>query len=790
MAAQAQGLNRRQAVVDHIGVAAIPVEGEPAIVASQLAAESAGGAGACPHSTDRLALVGVARFGIRVVAEHVAGGVAAEGGVVGPPRLDGGASVGHRQRGVIAPLDGDGQGLGADEATEVAHLIVKCFDQVLAGQQSLHCGIGIVQHIGVAAVGVEGEGAIEAAYCTADGAAGGPEADAGDGELLPVAIGIRVVGEDVAAWIGAACLIDAFDGDGRIRDGGGGIIGPLDGDGDGGQAAGAGGIHQGVGKAVGQGIGRQTQGLHRRQVVVDHIGVAAIPIEQQPAIVAPQLGAQGTSSARAPCGAGADSGDMPGFIGVAGVGVAVVGEHVAGGIAAEGGVAESPGLDGGARVIHRHRGIITAVDGDHQGGDVVEVAQIRDPVAEGLGEGVPLPQGLDGGIAVVHQVAIAAVGPQGQGAVEPDNDGAIGAGAAAGNIGYLAEVGVRSQGDLADPLAVSRIDVGVVGEHIADGVRAGLADPLLGGAACIVAAQGGVVGALDGDDETGLVADALVIDHLIVELLGQGVTAKAQPLHIGVVVVEDVAIATPEQHIEGAVLAGNAGLDIDRIGGGTVAGGRAGHLAKVQDVAVGGDVHVGVIAQQIALGRGAGQVVGGTARFPRRGGVVLGDGGIVDRVEGDEDAGGGRQGILGIAGDAVAVELVTQLAVVVDQHREGVAAVVILVATVIEGQQGGIEGGQIAGQGQLATAVVGDYCQAGCAPQGEHALGHRQGEGESTAARVHVGHREPDQLEILIFIHALGRGRVAQGGRIVELHIADVGTGFELAGVDAGLGEH
>ncbi|MNG91994.1 hypothetical protein D3C79_509120 [compost metagenome] len=133
MAAQAQGLNRRQAVVDHIGVAAIPVEGEPAIVASQLAAQGAGGAGACPHGADRLALVGVARFGIRVIAEHVAGGVAAEGGVVGPPRLDGGASVGHRQRGVVAPLDGDGQGLGADEAAKVAHLIVKCFDQVLAG---------------------------------------------------------------------------------------------------------------------------------------------------------------------------------------------------------------------------------------------------------------------------------------------------------------------------------------------------------------------------------------------------------------------------------------------------------------------------------------------------------------------------------------------------------------------------------------------------------------------------------------------------------------------------------
>ncbi len=419
----------------------------------------------------------------------------------------------------------------------------------------------------------------------------------------------------------------------------------------------------------------------------------------------------------------------------------------------------------------------------------MQLAKVRDPVAEGLGEGVSLPQGLDGGIVVVNHIAITAVSPQGQAAIEADNDGAIGTGAAGRHIHYLAQIRDRPQGRLADRLAVSPIDVGVVGEHIADGVRACLANPLLDGAARIIAGHGGIVGALDGDDETGAAAGAGDIKQLVIEPLGQGVAAQAQCLDIRVVVVDHIAVTPSRQQIEGAVLTLHRDRDIGGVRGGLVAGGLAGDQAQVQSVAIGGDIHVRVIADQVALGIIARQVVGRAARLDGDGAVVVGDGSIVDRVDGDEDAGGGGQGILGVAGDPVAIELVPELAVVIDQDREGVAAVVVLIAPIAEGQQGGIEGGQVAGQYQLATAVVADDVKADGAAQGEHPMVHRQGQGEVAAARVYVGDRQADDVEIQILIHALARAGITQGGGVIEFHIADVGPLLVLTGIYPRFGE-
>ena len=281
-------------------------------------------------------------------------------------------------------------------------------------------GIVVVEYIAVTAIRVEGEGAIEPVEGCAGGGVVASETDAGDGGLLTVAIRIRVVEEDVASGVCTRNIVadtTRFDGGCYIGDGGGRIVGTLNGDGEAGLAACACSIHHGVVERIGQGIARQTQGLHRREVVVDHVAVAAVAVEGQPAISASELATNSARCAAASSGAGPYFADGFAFSQVGRVGIGIVGEDVAAGIAARGGVVDAPRLDGCASIIDCHRCVIATLDGDSQGGGAGQSTQIRYLIVEEFGEGISGQELLHGRVVVVEHIAITAIHIESQGAI-------------------------------------------------------------------------------------------------------------------------------------------------------------------------------------------------------------------------------------------------------------------------------------------------------------------------------------------------------------------------------------
>src|SRR5690606_34992675 len=150
-------------------------------------------------------------------------------------------------------------------------------------------------------------------------------------------------------------------------------------------------------------------------------------------------------------------------------------------------------IRGGGAVVHRHTDgdtIISAVDGDSQGGGGLVAILVGNGVGEGLGETLAITQPLDRQIAVVQFVAVAAVIVQRQAAVlarYTDADT---------TIGHMA-TGVRTGDDTGHFGTVGTFGIGhIVGRAAGDDVAADR-NSILGNLVGIVAGHRYIVDDID-----------------------------------------------------------------------------------------------------------------------------------------------------------------------------------------------------------------------------------------------------------------------------------------------------
>ena len=222
LARGAQGLHRAVAVIDDVAIRAVGVERQGAV-------------GTCPRTSadgDGLGLAIATGVYIGVVAEYVARGCAACGGVGRAAFLRGGTRVGNRYRRVVEPLYGDGQRGRTGGAGGVAHGVgegvgeglgvdAQCFDRRLA----------VVERVDIGAVAEQFQRSVASGRAATHRACGGG-ADRGYGARV-TAVDIGVIAQDVAvghrrhrAIVHAA----RFDGGLRVVDGCRCVVGARDGD--------------------------------------------------------------------------------------------------------------------------------------------------------------------------------------------------------------------------------------------------------------------------------------------------------------------------------------------------------------------------------------------------------------------------------------------------------------------------------------------------------------------------------------------------------------------------------
>ncbi|MCY1344846.1 hypothetical protein D9M69_308930 [compost metagenome] len=190
-------LHRGQVVVHHIAVVAVGGHRQRAVgPGDRLAAadRGEGAAGSLAAGTDAVDGLAVAGIDVAVVAQQVAARVHPEGAVGGAAGLGGLGAVVDRQRVVVAPQDGDGEGRRAGGAGQVAGGVGEGLAEgVERGAQGLDPRVGVVDHVGVAAVGVQCEAAVGAGEGAADGADDAALAHPAGAEGLAVAVDVGVV---------------------------------------------------------------------------------------------------------------------------------------------------------------------------------------------------------------------------------------------------------------------------------------------------------------------------------------------------------------------------------------------------------------------------------------------------------------------------------------------------------------------------------------------------------------------------------------------------------------------
>jgi hypothetical protein len=159
----------------------------------------------------------------RVVVQHVAGGIAARRAVVDAASLDRRGAVIGGDRRVVAAIDGDAQLGSAGVAPAIDDGVGEHFVERLAAlTQGLDGSEVVVDGVGVAAVGVDQQVAVQPAQRGADAA---DRADRVDGAGVNadhrqrIAFGIGVVVQHIAAGVEAGLIVVAapgFDGGGRV----------------------------------------------------------------------------------------------------------------------------------------------------------------------------------------------------------------------------------------------------------------------------------------------------------------------------------------------------------------------------------------------------------------------------------------------------------------------------------------------------------------------------------------------------------------------------------------------
>ncbi len=259
--------------------------------------------------------------------DDVAAGIALADGVGAGAGLGHGLVVaGHGV--VVVAMDVDAQLGQVVQAQGVGDLVAEILHQSIVGAQALHRRVALVDHIAVAAVSGDGQGAVGADDI--DAAAGGHRgqgagdrlaqgADAGDRlgfaivdrvRRVLAAIHVQVVIQYVAAGVGTGNgvtggrvvagvadigVVDAapFGGVAHVIDADRSIVGTLDDHPQGrgvlqGRATQA-DVRDHVGEVLGQLLAGQAQGLHLGVVVVDQVLVGTVGLDHQPAVAADHL---------------------------------------------------------------------------------------------------------------------------------------------------------------------------------------------------------------------------------------------------------------------------------------------------------------------------------------------------------------------------------------------------------------------------------------------------------------------------------------------------------------------
>ena len=271
--------------------------------------------------------------------------------------------------------------------------VIECLGDGVTGVECIHRGIAVVQHIAVAAIGIECQRAIQPLECHAQAARASGSLLASGAERRHLALGrchqivaigvvdIAIVADHIAAGIRPGGAIEGaprFDGHAVVVVGHGGVIDALDRDGEQPDIA---------QRPIGDGVvedfcerGAWIEGINTRVIVVDPVREAAVGIDDQLPVGAQQWRSQGPSAARSLGGSRSDAGhrSLEGQRVIGWIGVGVVGQQVAAGVGAGNAVEATAGFDRGARVVHRHR---RAVGDQDQGLAAQVVVQTTGAVA-------------------------------------------------------------------------------------------------------------------------------------------------------------------------------------------------------------------------------------------------------------------------------------------------------------------------------------------------------------------------------------------------------------------------
>ncbi|MNG96309.1 hypothetical protein D3C79_553710 [compost metagenome] len=558
-------------------------------------------------------------------------------------------------------MDDHGEGGRDDLAVAIADAVLEDLGQpVSIAAQGLHRAIAVVHHIAVVALGIEHQAAIVAGQGLARRAVDAIRADyAADGQGVAVRVVVRCT--DAAARVQAGtCIVQSASLD-RIdanRADHGRVVDPGYRD------------HQlrlvGKPATVLDLISEDhIQALPGGQCAdggvgaVDHEAVGAVIVEGELAEVAIDQAVVGQTCHRAGDGGGSAAGhrgeratctfqpaahtvdlELGGgwLVHIINVGIGThatsAGDHVARGIDRRRAVVAGP-CTGTAPIVHGHRGIVGALDGDHQHAYGTQATGIGHLVSELLDQCLAGGERLHGGVAVVDDIPIAAVGVDGQGAEGRRHAGGLAAGnrddptAARAVVAYCAELSGFAQRH--------GIHVSVVVQHIAGGVLAGRAvvgTAGLEGGGGIALCHGSVVGAMNIDLQHGAAGQAAAVDDVIIERFADEVARRAQRLHRRIVVVDDVLEAATGGNRQGAIQPLQGGDTVGRYCHATGCG-AVGDTGYGEYVVVGLDIDVGIIAQHIT-GRVHARVgVVQATGFHGGGQVGVGDRCIVDRVDDD-----------------------------------------------------------------------------------------------------------------------------------------------------------
>ena len=406
-----QRLHRRIAVVEQVAVSPVGIQGQRAVLASHAATDTAYW-GHCGRTADN---TGHIEYGavvdIAVIEQDIAG--CCTGRV-----LDNRIGIGLEHRGIIATGDHDGQRCIDKFPAPIGHRIDKGVRDGFPGLEGLDRRQRVIQHIAVAAIGIEGKQAEITGVGTTNGTGSNCRvwtADLGHIQRIAIRIGIdgtghrtacpaaghTQTGDDVAAGppLVFGNRIIVIEGTGRI-------VRAVDREGKGCGAGPALAVTEGIGEGLGQPTAAWQAG-NCRVGLVDVIGKLAVTAENQGPV-----GSRGISANRP---------RRPSAVGDRGnrqrrrsIWIAVVGHHAA----TDRDTPRRTGRIHGIEVIiDRQRHIIAAADRNGQGGCRAAAMPIGDSVRKGLIDRLAGTQGLHGSRSCIQCVAVAAIGIQRQAAV-------------------------------------------------------------------------------------------------------------------------------------------------------------------------------------------------------------------------------------------------------------------------------------------------------------------------------------------------------------------------------------